>query len=141
VPCTATTDSKCTKDDRITAVQIVAISVSILLVLFVGSAATAYFYFGKTRTVQKLGETKGYLELTEKLLGDERDERELMGHAWAIAEADLSFGPVIGVGAYGRVFTATWGFIPVAVKVRLHHYHSVIPCHGSLPTCGVPSRL
>ena len=50
------------------------------------------------RKQKLLRETKTNLALTERLLGDEREENELMGKAWSIAEDDLTFGPIIGEG-------------------------------------------
>jgi hypothetical protein len=40
-----------------------------------------------------------------------------MGQAWSIAEEDLTFGAVIGEGAYGRVYSGMWGHVQVAIKV------------------------
>ena len=64
-----------------------------------------------------LRNTATSLELTERLLDEEREEIELMGQAWSIAEGDLTFGEVIGEGAYGRVYKGMWGYVEVAIKV------------------------
>lgn len=109
--CSPTTDSKCTKADTIAPAEIVAIVLSVLLVLLVGVLVSGYFYIVSQKSQKKLGATQSYLELTESLLGTEREEKERMGQAWSIDESDLTFGPVIGVGAFGRVFSGTWGCV------------------------------
>jgi serine/threonine protein kinase len=45
------------------------------------------------------------------------EEKARMQQAWTIDESDLRMHEVIGMGAFGTVFAATWGHIPVAVKV------------------------
>jgi hypothetical protein len=73
-----------------------------------------FVYMRKQRMYR---ETVTNLELTERLLGDEQKENELMGQAWSIEEEDLTFGPVIGEGAFGRVYKGAWGHVTVAIKV------------------------
>ena len=53
--------------------------------------------------------TKSHLELTEQLLGDEREEIERMGQAWLIPETDLAYGRRLGSGSFGHVYAGTWG--------------------------------
>eukprot|EP00040_Diaphanoeca_grandis_P014320 m.72564 g.72564 ORF g.72564 m.72564 type:complete len:1102 (+) comp24465_c0_seq1:285-3590(+) len=119
-PCTATTDSKCTRSKRLTGGDVAAIVLSVLIL-----AVTAFisWVYGRTQSKARV-KTKGELELTELLLGDvteEKDrvteERQRMQQAWSIEEADLQIGSIIGRGAFGNVFAGMWGHIPVAVKV------------------------
>jgi hypothetical protein len=71
--------------------------------------AALLVYRKKVQKTRELGLTKTYLQLTERLLGDEREENVRMGQAWSIPEADLTFGTVLGVGAFGRVVSGMWG--------------------------------
>jgi len=123
--CTATTNTQCTKQFALSSAAIGGIIVGVLIPL-VGLVLTVLYVRHKaTRT--ELGETKNYLELTEQLLGDEREEKEQMEQAWSIAESDLTIGDVIGEGAYGRVFRGTWGHIAVAIKVLRHPLDELDP--------------
>jgi hypothetical protein len=115
VGCTATSNTQCTKALRLGPSAIAAIVLTLLLPIIGGVLVLLYMRVRSTR--RKLGQTKNYLELTENLLGTEREHKEQMEQAWKIQEADLSFGKVIGEGAFGRVFGGMWGHIPVAVKV------------------------
>jgi hypothetical protein len=114
-PCTITADSKCTKtsNKQLTAGQASGVVLAVLVPTFV--LALLYMRYKASRS--ELGQTKSYLQLTEQLLGDERDEKEQMEQAWTIAESDISFGAVIGEGACGRVYKGMWGHIEVAIKV------------------------
>jgi hypothetical protein len=91
-----------------------------VLIPLVGLIVTLLYIRYRTElnaTRAELGETQNYLELTEQLLGDERDELEQMEQAWSIIESDLTFGKKIGEGAFGHVSEGTWGHIKVAIKV------------------------
>lgn len=81
-----------------------------MAIVLVG-VVSVVFYRKKEQKSRELGETKSYLELTERLLGDEREEKVRMGQAWSIAESDLTFGAVLGVGAFGRVVSGKWGYV------------------------------
>jgi Leucine-rich repeat (LRR) protein len=113
VPCTDGTNTRCIQE--LSPGETAAIVVGVLVPTF--GFVIALLYIRYTTFRSELGKTKTYLELTEQLLGDERDEKEQMEQAWIIAETDLSFGPVIGEGAFGRVYTGMWGHIEVAIKV------------------------
>jgi Leucine-rich repeat (LRR) protein len=111
VPCTEYTNTQCRKVNErnwITTVIVVCTVVPVVVM------SIALMYIFKRRA---LTETTTNLELTERLLDGQRDEVELMGQAWSIAMKDLTFGDVIGEGAYGRVWNGTWGHVPVAIKV------------------------
>jgi hypothetical protein len=113
VPCTAFTNTQCTQS--LSAGQVAGIIVGVLVPTFGFVIALLYIRYATYRS--ELGQTKTYLELTEQLLGDERVEKEQMEQAWTIAESDISFGVVIGEGAFGRVYKGRWGHIEVAIKV------------------------
>lgn len=94
-----------------------------MAVVFLAFTAAVAFQYGRA---QQRGRELAVneLELTERLLGDVRtekdrveEENELLTQAWSIAEDDLEFGKVIGEGAFGRVYSGRWGHIPVAIKV------------------------
>jgi hypothetical protein len=117
VPCNSTNNTQCTKvsSKALSAGQAAAIIVGVLVPTF--GFVLALLYIRYTTFRSELGQTKTYLELTEQLLGNERDEKEQMEQAWTIAESDISFGAVIGEGAFGRVYKGMWGHIEVAIKV------------------------
>lgn len=154
--CTATSDTKCTQ--LLSPAAIAAVVLSIALLLIIGMLGAGY---GRTQKKQRY-QTQTELELTERLLGDVQGEKERaieeiadMEQAWAIAESDLAFGGVIGEGAYGRVFSGTWGYvrrfifgclgtclitiallnshrhIPVAIKVLRQALHEASPSEGT----------
>eukprot|EP00037_Helgoeca_nana_P029999 m.366293 g.366293 ORF g.366293 m.366293 type:complete len:997 (-) comp28093_c0_seq7:285-3275(-) len=118
-PCTPTVNSHCTKKFTIARPVLAAILIGALIPLFLLVGLLLYLKYGKELRVTRseLGSTKTHLELTERLLGDERTENHFMEQAWSILEQDLTIGEVIGQGAYGTVYSASWGHIPVAVKV------------------------
>jgi hypothetical protein len=109
VPCTETSNTRCT---NLRAWIIAAYAAGGTVSIIVLSLVIMY-----VRKKTALRHTVTNLELTERLLGDEREEVELMGQAWSIAEEDLTFGAVIGEGAYGRVYSGMWGHVEVAIKV------------------------
>lgn len=109
IQCTSTSNTVCT---NLRAWVIAAIVVGVLVPILLLVVGLQY-----TRKNTALRVTVSNLELTERLLDDERVEVELMGQAWSIGHEDISFGPVIGEGAYGRVYKGTWGHVPVAIKV------------------------
>jgi len=118
-PCTRFANTICTKDDELTAGAVATI---VFFFAALTAALVLSLLFIRYRTVLKstrhvLGQTQSDLELTEQLLGDEREENERMSFAWTIPEEDLHFETVIGVGAFGKVFRGSWGHIPVAIKV------------------------
>jgi hypothetical protein len=109
VQCTDTANTQCTNERGWITTVIVVCTVVPVVVLSI-----TFLYIFKKRA---LDETTTNLELTERLLDGQRDENELMGQAWSIAEEDLTFGKLIGEGAFGRVWDGTWGHVPVAIKV------------------------
>eukprot|EP00035_Acanthoeca_spectabilis_P010720 m.189532 g.189532 ORF g.189532 m.189532 type:complete len:1041 (+) comp15110_c0_seq2:129-3251(+) len=115
--CTATSDSKCVRDTTLSPAAIAALAMAIVLVIFVGGVASTVLYYGKRRKQRELGQTQTYLELTERLLDDEREEKERWAGAYMIPEADVTLGGELGSGAFGRVLRGMWGHIPVAVKI------------------------
>jgi serine/threonine protein kinase len=79
-----------------------------------------YFHKQKKRTQKDLF-------LNELLLDDERAEKQSlyaenleMKRAWEILEKDLDMETELASGAYGSVWQATWGHVPVAVKMLKH---------------------
>lgn len=106
-PCTATTDSTCTKE--LSVADVASIVLAIVVVLGVGVSLSVFFYREKERQRSAALETADSLELTAQMLAQERFEVERMGQAWKIAETDLTFGQVIGRGGCGQVFRGTWG--------------------------------
>ena len=104
-----TANTQCTNERGWITTVIVVCTVVPVVVLSI-----TFLYIFKKRA---LDETTTNLELTERLLDGQRDENELMGQAWSIAEEDLTFGKLIGEGAFGRVWDGTWGHVPVAIKV------------------------
>lgn len=106
-PCTATQNTQCTKAFELSRSAVAGIVIGVLIPL-VGLVFSLLYIRYKSRT-RELGQTRTYLQLTEKLLGDEREELQLMEQAWTITEADLTFGAKIGAGAFGHVFQGTWG--------------------------------
>eukprot|EP00040_Diaphanoeca_grandis_P027786 m.159007 g.159007 ORF g.159007 m.159007 type:complete len:420 (-) comp31117_c1_seq1:268-1527(-) len=120
VPCTPTTNARCTRSGRLQPGDIAAIILSVFLLLVTSAVLWRY---GRTQSKKRV-QTQGELELSELLLGDvteEKDriteEKRLMQQAWTIDEADLKLHEVIGNGAFGTVFSGKWGHIEVAVKV------------------------
>lgn len=109
VPCTKTSNTRCTNFRAWVIAAWVAGGIVFIVVL-----TLIIMYFRKKTALRH---TATNLELTERLLDDEREEVELMGQAWSIAEGDLTFVEVIGEGAYGRVFKGMWGYVEVAIKV------------------------
>jgi hypothetical protein len=109
VQCADTANTQCTNERGWITTVIVVCTVVPIVVLSI----TFLYIFNK----RALTETTTNLELTERLLDGQRDENELMGQAWSIAEEDLTFGKMIGEGAFGRVHEGTWGHVPVAIKV------------------------
>jgi len=103
--CTAFRNTRCNMKSALSAGDAAAITLSILLLM----GAVWYFRRGQERQKRALGETQTYLELTEQLLGDEREVKAQMGQAWLIEENDLQFGNQIGRGAFGRVHRGVWG--------------------------------
>lgn len=83
---------------------------AIVLVIFVGGVASTVLYYGKRRKQRELGQTQTYLELTERLLDDEREEKERWAGAYMIPEADVTLGSELGSGAFGRVLRGMWGY-------------------------------
>jgi hypothetical protein len=120
-PCTPTTNTKCTKQFALSNDVLAGIIIAVLVpvVLLVFSLAYIRYRTKLIVTRTQLGDTKNFLELTERLLGDEREENALMAQGWRIAEDDLVYETVIGEGAFGRVYRGTWGHIQVAIKVLL----------------------
>jgi hypothetical protein len=116
VPCTSTTNSQCVRSKELSVGAIAAIVMAIIMVLFVGTAFSGYLYSSKEVQRRKLGETQNYLELTEALLTDERVESDRFGKAWQIAEGDVTFGKLLGVGAFGRVYAAMWGYVHLLIQ-------------------------
>lgn len=142
VPCTATSNTQCVLEIKLSIGDIAAI---ILAVVLLAIGMTAGFLYGRKQSREKvrrvgclkLGifvtspmppqvKTQDELELTARLLGDVQDENTrvteenvLMEQAWTIAESDLTFGESIGEGGFGTVFRGSWGHIPVAIKVRV----------------------
>lgn len=119
-PCTATSNTNCTRHSGLSPGDIAAIVLS--LILF-GIAAAVGAVYGRRQSTTR-ARTQSELSLTERLLGDVQTEKDriegensLMEQGWAIAEGDLAFGESIGEGAFGRVFRGMWGHIPVAIKV------------------------
>lgn len=106
-PCTPTSNTKCTKSTRLSVGDVAAIALACIL-LFV--AATLGAMYGR-RQAHRRAVTQSELELTEKLLDDVHDENVLMEQAWSIVEDDLTFGTVLGEGAFGRVHCGIWGYV------------------------------
>eukprot|EP00040_Diaphanoeca_grandis_P036793 m.236477 g.236477 ORF g.236477 m.236477 type:complete len:1135 (+) comp33686_c0_seq10:282-3686(+) len=120
VACTTTSNSRCTRSAHLAQGDIASIILSILIAVVMAGVG---WWYGRTQLI-KQNKTRGELELTEMLLGDvteEKDriteEKRLMQQAWTIDESDLRMKQVIGNGAFGTVYSAMWGHIPVAVKV------------------------
>eukprot|EP00040_Diaphanoeca_grandis_P035382 m.222338 g.222338 ORF g.222338 m.222338 type:complete len:1048 (+) comp33371_c0_seq6:308-3451(+) len=120
VLCTPTSNARCTRSGQLSSGDIAAIIFSVLLAAMMGFVGWVY---GRTQ-LKRQTRTQGELELSELLLGDVTEEKErmteenrLMQQAWTIDESDLQIHEMIGNGAYGTVFSSTWGHIPVAVKV------------------------
>lgn len=111
-PCGATTDSRCVKEFRLELSSIVAIVLAAILVVSVVAVVTFRLRAQKARQQTELGETLGTLEDTVRELDDFLDVNERMEQAWVIPESDLVFGPVLGVGGFGRVVSGMWGYVP-----------------------------
>jgi ABC-type transport system involved in cytochrome c biogenesis permease subunit len=101
--------SKCTKSKTLSPVAIATIAMVIVLVCGVGLVISTIMYRGKARKTRELGVTQNYLEMTECLLADEKEENRMLGQAWSINESDLAFGETLGVGAFGLVVEGMWG--------------------------------
>jgi hypothetical protein len=56
----------------------------------------------------KLGKTPNFLELTLRLLGDVRVEKERWAGAYVIPASDLTPGNELGNGAFGGVVRGMW---------------------------------
>jgi hypothetical protein len=108
-PCTSTSNTRCTLEFRLRVGEILAIVLSIILVLLVCAFVALSLFVGKAKQKRELGQTKNHLELTERLLGDEREEKHRMGQAWEIGTNDLTFQEEIGAGANGVVYRGIWG--------------------------------
>lgn len=109
VACTATSDAQCAKIDKLTTASIVAIALGISLVLFLGVVVTTLLYWRKEQQRQILIQTQNVLEMTQLRIQTERAELGRMERAWVIAESDLTFGRLLGIGGSARVIEGTWG--------------------------------
>jgi hypothetical protein len=108
--CTETSDSKCEREDRLSIAAVAAVIMAIILVLAIGIAASSVLYRGREQKRRELGKTQNFLELTERLLGDERVEKERWAGAYMIPVSDLTLGNELGNGAFGRVVRGMWGY-------------------------------
>eukprot|EP00035_Acanthoeca_spectabilis_P000686 m.74928 g.74928 ORF g.74928 m.74928 type:complete len:1145 (-) comp10359_c0_seq1:117-3551(-) len=114
ISCTATQNARCVRETRLSDVAIAATVLGVTLALVLIGIAVAFVV---RRNRRELRRTRSSLVLTEQELDGKREEVERLTKAWEIPESDLAFGRVLGSGAEGRVYSATWGHIPVAVKV------------------------
>lgn len=119
-PCTPTSDSSCIKAKLLSPGSVAAIVLAIVLVFGVGAVFSTALYREKERKHAALHKTQNYLELTERLLGDEREENVRMNRAFSIPEEDLTLGETLGVGAFGRVVRGMWGYVDHVSVLRLY---------------------
>eukprot|EP00040_Diaphanoeca_grandis_P037857 m.250773 g.250773 ORF g.250773 m.250773 type:complete len:1198 (+) comp33888_c1_seq4:218-3811(+) len=120
-PCTATSNTVCTRTLQLTIGDISAIVVTVILV-FVGTAGGTSYFFMRKKEEKKEHE----LELSQMLLGEVNEENSRMRKAWEICEDDLHIEKKLASGSFGVVWSATWGHIPVAVKT-LHAHLAEFP--------------
>eukprot|EP00041_Stephanoeca_diplocostata_P032859 m.1065380 g.1065380 ORF g.1065380 m.1065380 type:complete len:1064 (-) comp24220_c0_seq4:1288-4479(-) len=111
-PCTATTNTQCSKSDKLSLGDVFSI---IMAVVILGTAAAAGFWYGRKH--RRSGTRAQYkLEQTELLLSDVTEEKERLQQAWVIPEEDVILNRQLASGAFGTVWSGRWGHIPVAVK-------------------------
>eukprot|EP00041_Stephanoeca_diplocostata_P020829 m.474130 g.474130 ORF g.474130 m.474130 type:complete len:969 (-) comp21671_c0_seq2:3026-5932(-) len=120
-PATPTTDRHCGSRPRGLATWQIAGIVTAVTVLF-GALLGSRVY--QKHKKQRLAQD---LDLHQRLLHDERTEKQTlyaenveMKRAWEIAEVDLSMERELASGAFGAVWQAKWGHVPVAVKMLKH---------------------
>eukprot|EP00035_Acanthoeca_spectabilis_P005810 m.117557 g.117557 ORF g.117557 m.117557 type:complete len:1166 (-) comp13200_c0_seq3:111-3608(-) len=119
-PCTATSNTRCTKEFRLSVGDISAIVLAATLLL---ALTVIGLTFGQKQLRQRKTAVNELMDTERRLSTVQTEnvritrETELHSHAWTIAESDLTLGEVIGEGGSGRVFRGVWGHIQVAIKV------------------------
>lgn len=119
-PCTATSNSKCTKQKHLSPALIIAIALATVLVVSCSLFITCWMYQRKEEGRITLGSTLASLDGAAKELHVEKEEIARMKRAWAIDANDLVFGRQIGLGGTARVFEGTWGCVGPSLFLALH---------------------
>eukprot|EP00041_Stephanoeca_diplocostata_P032856 m.1065849 g.1065849 ORF g.1065849 m.1065849 type:complete len:391 (-) comp24220_c0_seq28:1652-2824(-) len=103
-PCTATTNTQCSKSDKLSLGDVFSI---IMAVVILGTAAAAGFWYGRKH--RRSGTRAQYkLEQTELLLSDVTEEKERLQQAWVIPEEDVILNRQLASGAFGTVWSGRY---------------------------------
>lgn len=120
-PPTTTSDRQCGgRPAGLLTWQIAAIVVAVTVLFGTVLGSRVYQKHKKQRLAKDL-------DLYQRLLHDERAEKQTlyaenveMKRAWEINEEDLCMEKELAAGAFGAVWRARWGHVPVAVKMLKH---------------------
>jgi hypothetical protein len=107
--CTASTDTKCTKEDKLSVATIVAIVLALVIFLGVVTGVSLYLFNGKKRKEFELGKTNIVLRNTAEDLEKNQAENAQMERAWSIPHNMLTYGKRLGSGASATIYTGMWG--------------------------------
>eukprot|EP00041_Stephanoeca_diplocostata_P036755 m.1353112 g.1353112 ORF g.1353112 m.1353112 type:complete len:472 (+) comp24930_c1_seq7:228-1643(+) len=110
-PCTATSETTCTRGGLTSS----AIGVIVLSIILLSITALSGYLYGR-RNYRRGKLTMQELEQTELLLSDVTEKHDRMKQAWIIEENDISLEAPLASGTFGTVWRGRWGHIKVAVK-------------------------
>eukprot|EP00035_Acanthoeca_spectabilis_P004879 m.107762 g.107762 ORF g.107762 m.107762 type:complete len:1248 (-) comp12772_c0_seq8:122-3865(-) len=117
-PCTATTDTRCTKE--LGPGDIASISISIFLLALIGLVGWRSANRQRRQRVvvaTELEMTAGQLRTVTKEKDQIREEKDRMSEAWKISVDDIVLNTKVAEGSYGAVWRGLWGTQHAAIKV------------------------